>query len=289
MAIAEHLLSVSWLLVLGGFIVVSWVATRVAASAKSRAAQYAGLGIYVVAESIIFVPLLYVADSFAPGTIRSAATLTLLAFIGLTVIVFRTGKDFAFLAGLLRWAVVLALIAIVGAVLFGVGLGMWFSLVMIGVAGAAILYDTSNIIRVYPSDRYVAGALQLFASVALMFWYVLSFFLAARRWRRSVRSRDRFVAPLPAGVAGRPLGAAPGELVLDVGQDDQLLELGERALVVVGERAELRRAALGELHLGEASSRRASRSSIDVRSSATRQATSSARATSPAARVVISW
>jgi uncharacterized protein len=180
-AIAEPLLSVSWLLVLGGFIVVSWLATRVAASAKSRAAQYAGLGIYVVAESIIFVPLLYVADSFAPGTIRSAATLTLLAFIGLTVIVFRTGKDFAFLAGLLRWAGVLALIAIVGAVLFGVGLGMWFSLVMIGVAGAAILYDTSNIIRVYPSDRYVAGALELFASVALMFWYVLSFFLAARR------------------------------------------------------------------------------------------------------------
>ena len=75
------------------------------------------------------------------------------------MIVFRTGKDFAFLAGLLRWAVVLAPIAIVGAVLFGVGLGMWFSLVMIGVAGAAILYDTSNIIRVYPSDRYVAGAL----------------------------------------------------------------------------------------------------------------------------------
>ena len=71
-AIAEPLLSVSWLLVLGGFI-VSWVATRVAASAKSRAAQYAGLGIYVVAESIIFVPLLYVADGFAPGTIRSAA------------------------------------------------------------------------------------------------------------------------------------------------------------------------------------------------------------------------
>ena len=139
-AIAEPL-SVSWLLVLGGFIVVSWVATRVAASAKSRAAQYAGLGIYVVAESIIFVPLLYVADSFAPGTIRSAATLTLLAFIGLTVIVFGPGRTSRSSPDSSAGPWCSPLIAIVGAVLFGVGLGMWFSLVMIGVAGAAILYD----------------------------------------------------------------------------------------------------------------------------------------------------
>jgi FtsH-binding integral membrane protein len=176
-SIAGPLLSVNWLLVLGGFIVVSWIARGFATTAHSRTAQYGGLGLYVLAESIIFVPLLYVADSFAPGAIRSAATLTVLAFVGLTAIVFRTGKDFAFLSGLLRWAGVLALIAIVGAVLFGFGLGTWFSVAMIGVAGAAILYDTSNIIRVYPADRYVAGALELFASVALMFWYVLSLFL----------------------------------------------------------------------------------------------------------------
>ena len=179
-SIAEPLLSVNWLLVLGGFIVVGWIARGFATKATSQAAQYGGLGLYVLAESILFVPLLFVADRFAPGAIRSAATLTVLAFVGLTAIAFRSGKDFAFLAGLLKWAGVLALIAIVGAVLFGVGLGMWFSVVMIGVAGAAILYDTSNIIRVYPSDRYVAGALDLFASVALLFWYVLSIFLGSR-------------------------------------------------------------------------------------------------------------
>ena len=176
-SIAAPLLSTNWLLVLGGFIVVSFVARGFASSPRSRSAQYGGLGLYVVAESIIFVPLLYVADSFAPGAIRSAATLTVLAFIGLTAIVFRSGKDFAFLGGLLRWAGVLALIAIIGAVLFGAGLGVWFSVAMIGLAGAAILYDTSNIIRTYPSDRYVAGALDLFASIALMFWYVLSIFI----------------------------------------------------------------------------------------------------------------
>jgi uncharacterized protein len=179
-SIAEPLLSVNWLLVLGGFIVVSWIARGFATKATSQAAQYGGLGLYVLAESILFLPLLFVADSYAPGAIRSAATLTVLAFVGLTAIVFRSGKDFAFLAGLLRWAGVLALIAIVGAVLFGVGLGLWFSLAMVGVAGAAILYDTSKIIRVYPSERYVAGALELFASIALMFWYILSIFVGGR-------------------------------------------------------------------------------------------------------------
>ena len=66
------------------------------------------------------------------------------------------------------------------AVLFGFALETWFSVAMIGVAGAAILYDTSNVIHHFPKDRYVAAALTLFASVALMFWYVLRLFMGSR-------------------------------------------------------------------------------------------------------------
>jgi len=33
----------------------------------------------------------------------------------------------------------------------------------------------------FPEDRYVAAALQLFSSVALMFWYVLRLFIGGRR------------------------------------------------------------------------------------------------------------
>ena len=75
--------------------------------------------------------------------------------------------------GILMWTGVLALVAIVGSVLFGFELGTWFSVAMIGFAGAAVLYDTSNILHHYPEDRYVGAALQLFASIVLMFWYVL--------------------------------------------------------------------------------------------------------------------
>ena len=68
---AKAMLGTSWLLVLGGFVVVSWLARSIAHRAETKALQYAALAGYVVAEVIIFVPLLYVADTFAPGAISS--------------------------------------------------------------------------------------------------------------------------------------------------------------------------------------------------------------------------
>lgn len=174
--IARALMGVSWLLVLGAFIVVSWIATRAAHTVKSPAGQYLALGAFVVAEAIIFVPMLYMAEHYAPGAIQSAAVMTLIGFAGLTGIVFWTRKDFSFLGGLLRWGGILALLIIVAALLFGLNLGSWFSIAMVGLAGSAILYDTSKILRHYPEDRHVAAALELFASVAMMFWYVLRLF-----------------------------------------------------------------------------------------------------------------
>lgn len=177
---AKAMLGTSWLLVLGGFMLVSWGATRVAHQSTNRSAQYLALGGYVVAQAILFVPLLVIAELNAPGAIPSAGLVTILGFAGLTAIVFMTRKDFSFLGAMLRWGGICALLAIVGGVVFGFDLGTWFSVAMIGFAGAAILYDTSNVLHHYPEDRYVSAALQLFASVALMFWYVLRLFLSRR-------------------------------------------------------------------------------------------------------------
>lgn len=179
-SIARSLLGVNWLLVLGGFMLVSWAASRAAMSSTSRSTQYAALAGFVVAEGIIFVPLLYIANEVAPGAIQSAALVTLLGFGGLTAVAMRTRKDFSFLGGMLRWGFVVALVAIVGGVVFGFELGTWFCVAMVGFAGAAILYDTSNVLHHFPEDRYVAASLQLFASVALMFWYVLQLFISRR-------------------------------------------------------------------------------------------------------------
>lgn len=179
-AIAGTLLSgggQGWLLVLGGFILVSVIATRFAAGAKSLGAQYFGLGLYVVAEAIIFVPLLFVADAHADGVIANSALITLLGFTALSMIVFFTRQDFSFLRGFLIWASVAALGFIVIGAFAGWSGGVVFPLLMIGLAGAYILYETSNVLLHYPEDRYVGAALALFAAVALMFWYVISFFL----------------------------------------------------------------------------------------------------------------
>lgn len=178
--IAVTMMSGSWLLILGGFMLVSWLATRTAHKSESKPAQYAALFAVVAAYAVLFVPMLYIANSYADGTIESAALVTLLGFGGLTAVAFTTRKDFSFMGSALRFGGIMALVAIVASVLFGVELGTWFSVAMVGFAGAAILYDTSNVLHYYPEDRYVSAALQLFASVALMFWYVLRIFIGNR-------------------------------------------------------------------------------------------------------------
>lgn len=177
-SIASVLLSRSWLLVLGAFMVVGYLASWAATSARSPAAQYAALGAFVVAQAITFVPLLFIANTVAPGAISSAAVVTLVGFAGLTAVAVASGKDFSFLRSFLMWGGVAAILLIVAAVIFGFNLGTVFSVAMVGFAGAAILYETSKVLRSYPADRHVAAALQLFASVALMFWYVLRIFIS---------------------------------------------------------------------------------------------------------------
>ena len=177
--IAEALLGVNWLFVLGGFMLVGWFASRTAHRSLSTPVTYGALVLFVAAEAIIFVPLLYLAQVYGRGgVIESAALVTLFAFTGLTAVVFITRKDFSFLRTGLMYGGVIAIVAIVAGSLFGFQLGTWFSVGMVGFAGAAVLYDTSKIIHEYPTDRYVGASLELFASVALMFWYVLMLFMS---------------------------------------------------------------------------------------------------------------
>ena len=171
--------SYAWLLILGAFILIGWLARGFAARSTSKRMQYLGLGLYVVAEAIIFLPLLYMAYYYSsPDVLPNAAILTGMLFLGLTWVAFTTRKDFSFLRGILAVAGFVALGLIVASVLFGFTLGLLFSVVMVVVACIAILYDTSKIIHDFHTDQYVAASLELFASVALLFWYVLRIFMS---------------------------------------------------------------------------------------------------------------
>ncbi len=173
--------SVSWLVVLGGFMLLSWLATFLARPSIPRPAQYLGLVSYVLLQALITVPLLYVADQTAPGMIASAAQATLGGFFLLTGVVVVTRKDFSFLRTFLIWGGLLGLGVIVCSVIFKFDPGTWFSVAMVLLAGGSILHTTSAIMRDYPEDADLAAAIQLFASVALLFWYVLRLFMGSRR------------------------------------------------------------------------------------------------------------
>ena len=173
----------NWLIVLGLFMVVSFVADRMARSSVSREVQYAGLALYVVAQAVIFVPLLFVAVYLVndPTLIPTAAVITGTLFAGLTAVAFFTRSDFSFLRGILLIGGFVALGLIAASVIFGFTLGLIFSVAMVGFAAAAILYYTSNIIHYYRTDQYVAASVTLFASVDLLFWYVLQILISLRR------------------------------------------------------------------------------------------------------------
>ncbi|NND60498.1 MAG: permease [Gammaproteobacteria bacterium] len=177
--IARTLLNLpgGWMLVLGGFMLVGWLASHVSHTARSLPAQYAAFAGLILANAIILVPMLYVAFQKAPDVPQNAVMVTLIAFAGLTAVAFVTRKDFSFLRGILFWGFILAIVGIGASLLFGFSLGIWFTVAMLGFAGAAILYDTSNVLHHYPESQYVGASLQLFSSVALLFWYVLRFFM----------------------------------------------------------------------------------------------------------------
>ncbi|MFA9430148.1 Bax inhibitor-1 family protein [Egicoccus sp. AB-alg2] len=173
--IAELVAGTNWLLILGGFMLVSWMATRLTVSARTPAQQWGGYGLLVLANALLFATPLYIAANVPAleGTIGTAALLTVVAFLGLTFVAVRSSRDFSFLGTLLKWGGILALIAIVAGVLTGTGLGTLFIVAMIGFAGGAILYDTQKIYRAFPPGTEVIAAMHLFSSIALLFWYVL--------------------------------------------------------------------------------------------------------------------
>ena len=170
----------SWLLVLGAFMVVSMIANKWAYNGASKGMQYAGLALYVVAEAVIFLPLLAYATLYDPAAIGKAGVVTGFMVLGLTAIAFTTKKDFTFLGGILKIGCIVALGLIVAGVFFPslmAGMGIWFSIGMIVLASGSILYNTSAIMYHYAPGQHVAASLSLFASVALLFWYVLRIFL----------------------------------------------------------------------------------------------------------------
>ncbi len=164
-----------WLVLLGGFMGISYIAQKMAYNNASLSKQYFGYFLYILAEALIFIPILYIAVYYSggPALLTQAAVITGSLFLGLTFIVFSTKADFSFLRSILTIGFFLAIGTIVAGMIFGFDLGLWFSVGMIVLASGSILYDTYQIKNHFGTGQYIAAALSLFASLMLLFWYVL--------------------------------------------------------------------------------------------------------------------
>lgn len=169
-----------WLFMLGGFMFMTNYAERMALKSDDKTMQYVSYGIYILAEAFIFIPLLYMAIYFTEGfdLINQAAVVTLSLFTGLSAIVFVTKTDFSFLRAGLTVGFFIAIGLIIAGMIFGFNLGLWFSVAMCVLAAGTILYQTSSLVNTYSEDQYVPAAIGLFASLMLLFWYVLQIFMS---------------------------------------------------------------------------------------------------------------
>ena len=190
----------NWLAVLALFMVVGWIAERLARAQTSQGLQYLGLGIAVVAEAVLLQPMLWILmvrfgnpesmvldgnhlamNGLAAKILLEAIVITLSIFIGLTAVVFVTKKDFSFMRGILAICTFAAMGVIIASLVFGFHLGAIFSGLVILLMAGYILYQTSIIMKEFPPTAYVAAALMLFSTIATLFWYVLRILMELNR------------------------------------------------------------------------------------------------------------
>ncbi len=169
-----------WLGVLLVFGFASNIMHRKALQSVSLQSQYLAWGVGILLEALIFLPIIGMALLFSKDVniLQQAGLTTLALVVGLTAVVFTTGKDFSFLRPALTIGFFVAIGIIVASAIFGFSLGLFFSGAMIIFAAAAILYETSQIQYHYHESQYVGASLSLFASVGMLFWYVIQFMMS---------------------------------------------------------------------------------------------------------------
>ncbi|MBS1120873.1 MAG: hypothetical protein H6Q90_3101 [Deltaproteobacteria bacterium] len=194
----------SMLILVAMLVFLMYGAERLARSSTSRGLQYAGLALGIALQTFMLLPLIWVLmlkfSHFTPeqvmlirsgvmvpalngpaaAILMQAVVITLAIFIGLTLVVFITKKDFSFMRG----ALVIATFAMIGvglaSILFGFSVGALFSGFIILLMAGYILYETSAIMKDFPPTAHVAAALVLFVTIATLFRAVLRVLISLR-------------------------------------------------------------------------------------------------------------
>jgi len=174
----------TWLIVMLAFWAGTYYAQKLASNRADRSSQYAGLGLYVVLEALIFIPLITVVALSTKGNVGDilipACTLTGALVLGLTIAVQFTQVDFSFLRVIITIGSICAIGAIIMFAIMGINPGTWFALAMILLMASVILYQTHVIKNNCSTEDYVIAAFILFSAFVTLLWYVIQFFLGRR-------------------------------------------------------------------------------------------------------------
>ena len=169
---------VNMLIFMGLFIGAGIAADRIAHSESSVTMHYAALLGYAFVEAVVVTPAIYIAALYKPAAIWDALLATSALVAGLSWIAFSTKKDFSFMGPFLAIGTLIAMSVIIAGVVFGFSIGLVGIGAIVLLAAGCVLYNTSNIIHHYQEHQHVAAALGLYASIALMFRFILQFFLS---------------------------------------------------------------------------------------------------------------
>lgn len=157
---------ITLVVVLGG----SWLVHAVADKHPLNLVAYFS---YVFLFGLLLAPLVLFVAHAAPVVLTQASLLTAFVFTGLTGYVFLTKKDFSFLGGALAIGMFALLGIAIAGMLFGFTPGLWYSIAGVLLFSGYVLYDTSNVLHHYPTDRHVSAAIVLFVDVVLLFKHIL--------------------------------------------------------------------------------------------------------------------
>jgi len=176
---------ISWLLVIGIFWGASYIGERLT-TAKEKEMQFLGLGIYVAAYAVIFLPLISIVIEYSYGSWRMAMDNVLIpafistftVFAALTVTVFATKTDFSFLRTFVIFGSFFALGAIIIFSVSGAHAGSWFAIAMIILMSATILYQTDQIKTKFDTTQHIGAGAMIFASFMVLLWYIIRLFIS---------------------------------------------------------------------------------------------------------------
>lgn len=131
---------------------------------------------------LVISPLMYFYGQTNPNSLWQAGLMTVGLFGGLTAYVFISKKDFSFLRGMVTTGLIILILGgLVNIFLGSAGFSFGLAVAALLLFAGYVLYDTSNIIRRYPTNEYIAGALSLYLDFWNIFLAILRILNAGRR------------------------------------------------------------------------------------------------------------